>query len=115
MTEKPQIQAYEKYFEKLVGCLPMDDACFIAELYLHKLLPVETDNQLKAIPLQADKALHFVDYVIKPALVSGDTSSFNNLLSIMENCGYDHVEKLGYEIKCEIGKGNNTDSGIMYY
>ena len=115
MAEKPQIQAYEKYFGRLVGCLPMNDAHFIAELYMHKLLPGEINSQLKAIALQVDKASHFLDYVIKPALVSGNTSSFNNLLSIMENCGYDHVEKLGYEIKCKIGKGNNTESGMMYY
>ena len=83
----------------------MDDSSFIAELYKHKLLPGETDDQLEALPLQPYKASHFVDHVIKPALVSGDTSSFDNLLSIMEDCGYDHVKKLGYEIKSEIGRG----------
>ena len=90
--------------EKLVKCLPMDDTLFTTKLSTHKLLPGNTDSLLKALPTQATKAAYFLDHVIKPALEIDDTSSFDDLLSIMEHCGYAHVEKLSHKIKAEINK-----------
>ena len=115
MAQKPQIQeVYKKYSEKLGKCLPMDDCLFIIELFAHKLLPRDTENQLKALPTQAAKALHFLNYVIKPALDVDDTSSFDNLLSVMEHCSYVHVKNLACEIKSEINKASNIGPGMMY-
>ena len=80
MAQKPQIQVYKKYYEKLVKCLPMDNCLFITKLSAYELLPMNTDNQLKALPTQPAKAVHFLDYVIKPALDIDDTSNFDNLI-----------------------------------
>ena len=88
MTHK---EALDKYFEELVKCLPMNDTFFIAKLSTFNLLPGNTSNQLAALPTQADKALYLLNYVIKPALAINDASSFKNLLSVMKQCGYDHV------------------------
>ena len=111
MTEEPPPTAYEKYVDKLVKCLPMDDAVFITELTKCKLLPGDTSSQLEALPTQAKKALYFLNHVIKPALDIEDISNFEHLLSVMEHCGYPHVEKLACEIKSEIDKGNETEIG----
>lgn len=106
-----QVKAYyEKYAEKLIKLLPMDDALFIAKLSDHKLLTGNISNQLKALPTQLAKASYFLDHVIKPALVTGDTSSFDNLVSVMRHCGYDHVEKLAYKIEFEIDKASDIES-----
>ena len=105
-------EAYEKYVEKLINCLPMEDILFITKLFKHKLLPGDTDNQLKALPTQAARALYFLNHVIKPTLDFDDTSSFDNLLSVMEHCGYDHVEKLAGEIKSEFDKESDFEAGM---
>ena len=102
-------EAYEKYVEQLINCLPMDDVLFTTNLFNHKLLPRDIDNQFEALPTQADKALYFLNHVIKPALDVDDTLSFDNLLSIMEHCGYAHVEKLACEIKSEFDKELESD------
>ena len=111
MAGKPPLRAYEKYTEKLVKCLPMDDTLFLTKLSAYKLIPGDTNSQLKSLPTQAAKASYFLDHVIKPALDIGDISSFDNLLSVMEQCGYVHVEKLAFEIKSEMSKANDTGPG----
>ena len=97
-----QTEAYEKYSEKMVKCLPMNDALFIAKLSSYKLLPGDTNNQLKALPTPGEKALYLLNHVIKTALDTDDTSSFDNLLYVMEHCDYDHVRRLACEIKSQI-------------
>ena len=99
-----QKEVYKTYVEKLVKCLPMDDTLFTTKLSMHKLLPGNTDSLLKALPTQPTKAAYFLNHVIKPALEIDDTSSFDDLLSVMEHCGYAHVEKLSQRIKAEIHK-----------
>ena len=109
-----QKEAYGKYTEKLVKCLPMNDTHFIAKLSTYKLIPGDINDQLKALPTQAAKALYFLDYVIKPALDIDDASSFDNLLSAMECCGYAHVETLAYKIKSDIDKASDNEPAGMY-
>ena len=62
------IQAYQNHLEKLVKCLPMDDAYFITKLSAQELLPGNIDSKIKALSTQADKAMYFLSNVIKPAL-----------------------------------------------
>ena len=117
MAQKPQIQIHQKYameyIDKLVTVLPMDDPVFIAKLSKHRLLPSDTDSHLKALSTRAEKSSYFLDHVIKPALDIRDSSGFVKLLSVMEDCGYDHVENLACEIKFKIDKASNVGSGMM--
>ena len=98
------IRAYQNHVEKLVKCLPMDDTHFITKLSSQELLPGDTENKIKTLSTQADKASYFLNHVIKPALDINETSDFDELLSIMQNCGYKHVRKLSVTIKYEIDK-----------
>ena len=98
------IRTYQNHVEKLVKCLPMDDAHFITKLSAQQLLPGDTENKIKALSTQADKASYFLSHIIKPALDISVTSSYNKLLCIMQNCDYIHVQKLAVTIKCEIDK-----------
>ena len=101
MTHK---EAYDDFVQKLVKYLPMNDTLFIAELSQKRLLPGDTQREIKALPTAAKKAEYLLDNVIKPALDIDNHSSFDKLLSVMENCGFEHVEKLSYEIKSKIHK-----------
>ena len=111
MTHK---EAYDKYSENLIKCLPMNDTLFIAKLSTYKLIPGDTSDQLKALPTRAAKASYFLDNVIKPALDVDDTSSFDDLLSVMEQCDYGHVKKVSSKIKSEIDKANDIKPGKMF-
>ena len=101
------IKTYHNHVEKLVKCLPMDDTHFITKLSAQQLLPGDTENKIKPLTTQADKASYFLSHVIKPALDINETSSFDTLLCIMQNCDYIHVQKLAVTIKCEIDKSDN--------
>ena len=111
VTTIPQVKAYESHIDKLVQCLPMDDSLFIAKLSKHKLLPGNINNKIETLQTEAEKSLYFLNRVIKPALNINDTFSFDNLLSVMEHCGYAHVKKLSCVIKSEI---SNTEPGMYY-
>ena len=93
----------------------MDDILFIVSLSKHQLLPGNTRNKIETLPTQADKASYFLNHVIKPALDIEDTTSFGNLLSVMEQCGYDHVKKLACKIKSEIDKGSSIKTGVLVH
>ena len=89
----------------------MDDPHFVAMLSACTLLPRDTENKIKVLSTQADKALYFLSHVIKPALDIGDTSCFEKLLSIMQSYGYSHVQKLADIIKIEIDRKKSNTSG----
>ena len=91
----------------------MDDPSFTAMLCSCDLLPGNMSYELKRLPTQTEKAWYFLDHVIKSALDIDDNSKFDNLLSVMEHCGYAYVEKLSSEIKSEIDNTNNIEPGMM--
>ena len=113
-SRKLQKQVFDEYTAKLINCLPMDDSLFISSLSTHHLLPGDTENKLKALPTQADKASYFLCHVIKPALDIDDTSNFDNLLSVMEKCGYAHVNKLTHDINSKIYVVHKAETGMEY-
>ena len=99
-------KAYDKHVNDLVKCLPMDDAHFISKLSSEQLLPGDTGEKIESKATQTGKALYFLSHVIKPALDIKKNENFQKLLSIMQDCGYNHVESLSFEIKSEIDKAN---------
>ena len=101
-------KAYDNHVENLVKCLPMEDAHFITTLSAQKLLPGDNENKIEKLSTQAEKASYFLKHVIKPALDIDETSDFEKLLIIMQNCGYNHVQKLAGTIKLEIDNSNET-------
>ena len=108
------LKAYATHLEDLVKCLPLDDSRFIIKLP-SSLLPGDTQDQIKAQPSKADKALYFLSTVIKPALDVGDTSGFDTLISVMENCGFNNVELVAEKIKSEIDNSSGKKSGMYLY
>ena len=104
------LKIYESYFEKLVKCLPMDDALFITKLRVNQLLPGDTQDTLKSLSTRAKKASYFLNHVITPAVDIDNTSGFTKLLSVMEECDYDYVQALSHEINDKLAKkGRKSD------
>ena len=99
---------YVNYIDKLVKCLPMDDILFITKLSTQQLLPGDTEDKIKALSTPANKASYFLNHVIKPALDIDDTSGFRKLLSVMQECDYEHVKKLSSQISDDINLKTST-------
>ena len=106
------IKAYNDHVEDLVKCLPMDDAHFISKLSTQQLLPGDTGEKIESKVTQTGKALYFLSHVIKPALDIKKNMNFLKLLSIMQDCGYDHVQSLSLEIKSEIDMANEMKTDV---
>ena len=104
-------EVYQRYFIKLIKCLPMDDTLFFAMLSKHELLPGDTEDKLKCLTPQIEKATYFMSHVIKPSLEVDSKVYLDKLLLVMSESGYKHVEEIAGKIKCEIsnwGEGNKT-------
>ena len=113
ITAMAHVKAYYNYVEKLMKCLPLNDASFVPKLSQRRLLPGDTQNKISTLPTPVEKAAYFLDTVIKPALEIDDSSNFEELLSVMANCGFSHVENLSRKIKSEIDQQISHNSGVM--
>ena len=112
MTEIKGI--YDNHVDDLVKSLPMDDTHFITKLSSQQLLPGDTESKIKSFSTQSEKASYFLSHVIKPALDINDTSDFNKLLSVMQECGYNHVVNLSSKITHEIDELKSGMYVLMY-
>ena len=83
----------------------MNDVTFTAQLVSHDLLPGNLSDQVKSLATSSDKAAHFLDCVIKPAVTIGDDRSFNELLTIMEDSEYRTVKDLALQIRSKLKEG----------
>ena len=74
----------------------MDDPIFVAELFSHDLLPGDHYDQVESRSTRADKAVYFLNHVIKPTIII-DVGSFNELLNVMEDSEY-NIKELAKQI-----------------
>ena len=104
-------KVFKQFFATLAKSLPMDDPLFVAELFSHDLLPGDHYDQIESRSTRADKAVYFLNHVIKPAMVN-DVGSFNELLKVMEDSEYCNVKELAQQIRSELSEEsaivNNT-------
>ena len=104
-------EVFKQFFAKLAKSLPMDDPLFVAELFSHDLLPGDHYDQIESRSTRADKAVYFLNHVIKPTMVH-DVGSFNELLKVMEDSEYCNVKELAQQIRSELSEEsaivNNT-------
>jgi len=104
-------EVFKQFYHKLVVTLPMKDVTFTAQLVSHDLLPGDLNDQVKSLATASDKAAHFLDHVIKPAVTIGVDRSFNELLNVMENSEYCNVKELAQQIRSKLKEGPvNTDN-----
>ena len=98
------MEVYEKNLEKLVKVLPMNDVEFTTQLKSNKILPDSVDAHIKSqsLPTESDKVDYYLKNVIKKSLDIGETEELNNLITVMEKCGYAHVERLAKAMKSDL-------------
>ena len=103
-------EVLKKHYSKLVKALPMNDAIFVAELYSCDLLPGDLRDQLN-LPhrTSADKATLFLNNVIEPSVTSSVGSSFDKLLTVMEDCDHESVKELAKLIRTSLMSSNNDN------
>ena len=104
-------EVFTEFYHKLVTTLPMNDVTFTAQLVSHNILPGNLNDQVKSLATASDKAAHFLDCVIKPAVTIGVDRSFNELLNVMEGSEYSNIKELAQQIRSKLKEGPvNTDS-----
>ena len=91
----------EKFYEKLVVCLPMDDATFRASLKTAGLLPGDLKSAVTSKSTRAEMAEHFLDYGIK-----NNIETFSKLLTVMKNSKRDELKVLVNDIQGESTPGS---------
>ena len=91
----------DKFYEKLVACLPMDDAYFRASLKTAGLLPGDLKNAVTSKSTRAEMAEHFLDYGI-----NNNIENFTKLLTVMKNSERDQLKALVIEIQGENIQGS---------
>ena len=84
----------EKFYERLVTCLPMDDAKFRASLKTAGLLPGDLKSAITSKSTPAEMAEHFLDYGI-----NNNIDNFSELLTVMENSKRKELKALVKEIQ----------------
>ena len=108
------MKVYEKNIEKLVKVLPMNDVEFTTQLSSNKILPDSVDAHIKSLPTKSDKVDYYLENVIKSSLDIGETTKFENLLTVMEKCGYSHIERLASIMKSDLDKEVKGNHICMY-
>ena len=104
-------EVFKEFYCKLVETLPMNDALFIAKLYSRDLLPDDNKEYVQSLPTRANKAMYFLDHVIKPSVTTGVGSSFDQLLNVMEDSEHQGVKELAKLIRTSLRKRSNSDNG----
>ena len=106
-------KVFQQFYSKLVKTLPMNDVVFTAELYSHDLFPNDLKEHVESLTTSAKKASYFLDHVIKPSVISGVGSSFDELLHVMEGSDYENVRELGKLIRSSLRKelDGSSDNG----
>ena len=104
-------EVFKEFYSKLVKILPMNDALFIAELYSRGLLPDDAKEHVQSLPTTANKAMYFLDHVIKPNVTIGVGSSFDQLLNVMEDSQDQCVKELAKLIRTSLRKRSSSDNG----
>ena len=111
VSEMSTSEVFKEFYCKLVETLPMNDALFIAKLYSCDLLPDDIKEYVQSLPTRANKAMYFLDHVIKPSVTTGVGSSFDQLLNVMEDSEHQGVKELAKLIRTNLRKRSNSDNG----
>ena len=103
------LEIFQRNYKNLMMVLPLNDDLFMAELYMHDLLPGNLKATLSAIPVPTTRASHFLDNAIMPSVSINDRKKFNVLLNVMTNCNNETVRTLGETINSMLNTDPSTD------
>ena len=104
MAKKSAIELFEQYYTTLVFSLPIKDPDFIDGLLKHNLLPGDLQIKLQSLAEHDKKSSYFLDNIITPGLVGGNSECFVSLLMVMRNSKHDNIKELAKRIEEELIK-----------
>ena len=96
------LPVFKSYYPKLVKLLPMNDVCFMSELYGNDLLPGDLKTKIESLPTSFERASKFLDNVIRPSVEINDSRKFHKLLSLMKEIDDFNVRELAEKIKIKL-------------
>ena len=92
---------FNHYHQELVATLPMKNETFLAELRKNNLLHEDVSRILESYTTSAERALYFLDNVIKP---EKSNKYFDRLLNIMKDSKEKNTKDLSKSIKSKLIK-----------
>ena len=96
------LSVFKSYYPKLVKLLPMNNVCFMSELYGNDLLPGELKTKIELLPTSVERASKFLDNVIKPSVEVNDSRKFHILLELMKEIDDFNVRELAEKINIKL-------------
>ena len=103
-------KVFKEFYSELVETLPMNDAVFVSKLYSRDILSCELKNQLNIEnKTSANKASRFLDSEIEPSVTSGIGTTFDELLTVMEDSDHQRMKELAQQIR--IKRSSCSDNG----
>ena len=98
------MKVYNKYSEKLIRVLPMNDVTFLAILTSNGILPDDVGAHIKSVacPTPASKADYYLTSVIKRSLDAEETAEFDKLIDVMDLCGYNFIERTATKMRSDL-------------
>ena len=101
-------EVFQQFYVELVTALPMNDSLFLANLFTRGLLPGDLKQQIRVEKTLTDKATCFLDHKISHDVSIGNSTSFYQLLNVMEDSGNKTLKMLaGAALK----KGPSSTAG----
>ena len=98
------VVVFKSYYSKLVRLLPMNDECFMSELYTNDLLPGDLKADVESLPTSTKRASKFLDNVIKPSVENNDARKFHILLKLMKENDDISIKELADKIRISLDR-----------
>ena len=98
------LEVFKVYYPKLVKLLPMNDECFMSELYRESLLPGDLKADIESLPTSTKRASKFLDNVIKPSVENNDSRKLHILLKLMKETDDISIKELADKIKMSLDR-----------
>ena len=94
------LKVFKVYYPKLVRLLPMNDECFMSDLYGEDLLPGDLKADVESLPTK--RASKFLDNVIKPSVEINDSRKLHILLKLMKENDNTSIKELADKIRMSL-------------
>ena len=96
------LEVFKVYYPKLVRLLPMNDECFMSDLYGKSLLPGDLKADIESLPTSTKRASKFLDNVIKPSVENNDSRKLHILLNLMKENDDISIKELADKIRISL-------------
>ena len=98
------LEAFKVYYPNLVKLLPMNDECFMSDLYGKSLLPGDLKADVESLSTSTKRASKFLDNVIIPSVKNNDSRNLHILLKLMKENDNNSIKVLADKIRMSLDR-----------